>query len=707
MSHPADRSAARSYSRRINIRLFALTLIILAGAAAFASWRALDAFERELVPEIEQKSITVGQSVNDVIDKALSIGVPFQQMVGMEQFLRDARTPHPEIRYLAISSTEGGLLYKSVSSSSTMPDELPGLARQVIAGNHLKWSQLADYQNTALPITFEGTTIGVLHVGVDRAFVRQTISEILYDILVVLLISLLVTFEVLLIIVAISITTPIRLMDNVADRLREGDFSLAVLHRSNDEIGRFLEAFNATIRSINDSYDALLNKVRSLQQTIGNRVVSKDVEDILAGVQNRFRFFSSEGPRRQLRESSLINIRTPLFIFIFAEELSRPFFPIYVKELYAPIPGLTPEMVIGLPISVFMLMVAIATPFAGTWADRYGPRRVFMIGIIPAVIGFIGTGLALSLYDLLFWRCLCAFGYATIYIACQGYIADNTDSSNRAQGMAIFMGGVFAAGICGAAIGGILADRIGFRLTFFVSTALALLAAILVVNLIDPQPPRTDKAPKRKLRFGDFTMLLGNARFLALLLLGAIPGKIILTGFLFYLAPLYLKLLGDNQSTIGRVLMAYGIVTILMTPVFAKLADRLGAHRWFVGLGTAISGLGLIGILYQQSTISVVAGVVMLGLGHAMSISPQLAMVSEVCAREVAEIGQTTVLSIFRLIERMGSVVGPFIVAALIGAFGYSGAMAGTGILISSAGVLFLAVFLGFAASGSSKGSKS
>ncbi|MEQ9199139.1 MAG: MFS transporter, partial [Rhodospirillales bacterium] len=210
-----------------------------------------------------------------------------------------------------------------------------------------------------------------------------------------------------------------------------------------------------------------------------------------------------------------------------------------------------------------------------------------------------------------------------------------------------------------------------------------------------------------KLRLGDFITVLGNARFLALLLLGAIPGKIILTGFLFYLAPLYLKLLGDNQSTIGRVLMAYGIVTILMTPVFAKLADRLGAHRWFVGLGTAISGLGLIGILYQQSTITVLGGVVMLGLGHAMSISPQLAMVPEICAREVAEIGQTTVLSVFRLIERMGSVVGPFIVAALIGAFGYSGAMAGTGILISSAGVLFLAVFLGFAASGPAKGSKS
>ena len=55
MSGIADKSAARSYSRRINLRLFALTLVILAGAAAFASWRALDAFERELVPELRQR----------------------------------------------------------------------------------------------------------------------------------------------------------------------------------------------------------------------------------------------------------------------------------------------------------------------------------------------------------------------------------------------------------------------------------------------------------------------------------------------------------------------------------------------------------------------------------------------------------------------------------------------------------------------------
>jgi predicted MFS family arabinose efflux permease/HAMP domain-containing protein len=702
MSGSSERSAARSFSRRINIRLFALTLMILAGAAAFASWRALDAFERELVPEVEQKSVTVGQSVNDLIERALQLGVPFGRLVGMENFLRDAKAPHPEIRYIAVSSTEGGILYQSVSSAGELPNGLDVLARKAADSRENSWDDVPGYQNTAMPILHEGDVVGVLHIGVDRAFVRQTISEILYDILVVLLISLLVTFEVLLIIVALSITTPIRLMDNVADRLRKGDFSLAVQHRSNDEIGRFLQAFNATIRSINNSYDAMLTRVREVQKSVGNRVVQLEMEETLERIQNRFRFFSSEGPRQRLREISLINIRTPLFIFIFAEELSRSFFPIYVKELYAPIPGLTPEMVIGLPISVFMLMVAIATPFAGSWADRFGPRRVFMIGLVPAVVGFIGTGLAVSLYDLLFWRCLCAFGYATIYIACQGYIADNTDSSNRAQGMAIFMGGVFAAGICGAAIGGILADRIGFRLTFFVSTALALLAGVLVVNLLDPQAPRQTRAAKRGLRIGDFFTLLGNPRFLTLILFGAIPGKIILTGFLFYLAPLYLKLLGDNQSTIGRVLMAYGIVTIIATPVFARAADRWKAHRWFVGVGTAISGLGLISILYQQSTLTVLAGVIMLGLGHAMSISPQLAMVPSICAKEVAEIGQTTVLSVFRLIERMGSVIGPFIVAALIGAFGSSGAMAGTGILIAGAGVLFLAIFLGFSALGKS-----
>lgn len=696
MSGVAEKSAARSYSRRINLRLFALTLVILAGAAAFASWRALDAFERELVPEIEQKSVTVGQSVNDLIEHALDLGVPFGQLVGMDSFLREAKRPHPEIRYIVVTSAEGGILYRSVSSADDIPSDLAVIARKTSASGKVNWDHLATYQNTALPILHDREAIGVLHIGVDRAFVRQTISEILYDILVVLLISLLVTFEVLLIIVALSITTPIRLMDNVAERLRKGDFSLAVEHRSNDEIGRFLQAFNATIASINASYDALLSKVRSVQATVGNRVVALEMEQTLERIQNRFRFFSSEGPRQRLRESSLINIRTPLFIFIFAEELSRSFFPIYVKELYAPIPGLTPEMVIGLPISVFMLMVAIATPFAGSWADRFGPRRVFMIGLVPAVIGFIGTGLALSLYDLLFWRCLCAFGYATIYIACQGYIADNTDSSNRAQGMALFMGGVFAAGICGAAIGGILADRIGFRLTFFVSTALALLAGILVVNLIDPQPERKTRTAKRGLRLGDFFTLLSNPRFLTLILFGAIPGKIILTGFLFYLAPLYLKLLGDNQSTIGRVLMAYGIVTIVATPIFAKAADRWKAHRWFVGIGTVLSGVGLFAIMFQQSTFAVLAGVVMLGLGHAMSISPQLAMVPEICAREVAEIGQTTVLSVFRLIERMGSVIGPFIVAALIGHFGYSGAMSGTGILIAGSGIAFLLVFLGF-----------
>ena len=48
------------------------------------------------------------------------------------------------------------------------------------------------------------------------------------------------------------------------------------------------------------------------------------------------------------------------------------------------------------------------------------------------------------------------------------------------------------------------------------------------------------------------------------------PAKIILTGFLYYLAPMYLAHLGNSQSATGRIMMLYGLMMVLMTPLAAR-----------------------------------------------------------------------------------------------------------------------------------------
>ena len=97
---------------------------------------------------------------------------------------------------------------------------------------------------------------------------------------------------------------------------------------------------------------------------------------------------------------NLNRIRAPLFAFILAEELTRSYLPSYVNQLLVAIPGISPQVVIGLPIMLFMLIVALGQPYLGSWSERVGRRRAMLVGAIMATVGFAGTALAYNLYDL-------------------------------------------------------------------------------------------------------------------------------------------------------------------------------------------------------------------------------------------------------------------------------------------------------------------
>src|SRR3546814_15904625 len=103
--------------------------------------------------------------------------------------------------------------------------------------------------------------------------------------------------------------------------------------------------------------------------------------------------------------------------------------------------------------------------------------------------------LATGLLDLLFWRCLTAAGYGILMIAVQGVVIDNTSERNRARGFAIFVGGTLAAGVCGPALGGVMADQLGYRATFLLSGVVAIISsAVMYASVVESGRRSTDGA---------------------------------------------------------------------------------------------------------------------------------------------------------------------------------------------------------------------
>lgn len=679
----AAEAPGADYSRTILVRLFALTVVFVLLPVFLLSAFALNMFERDLLPEMDKQAQVIGRTVARQVDRAVQLRVPFDQLVEVEDSLEPLLKANPEVRFIAIVGPNRTARYVrglAQAEAQRVVDELPP-SREDVEPARL----VGSFYASQIAIGAADSRLGTVVIGIDEAFVQRQVQEILYDIIVVSIVSLLVTFELLLFITALTISHPIGLVQRMMAEGQRGDYSVFVAGAGQNEMGLLARGLNAISKRMQDLFAQLSADVMMLGSGTARRG-----EELLARVRHRFTLPRERGGQ-QIRAGNLIFVRTPLFLFVFAEELSRSFFPIYVRELYDPSTGLSADLAIGLPISVFMLIAAIATPIAGVWSDRVGRRPIFLLGALPAAVGLALTGFAQGFWDLLAFRCISAAGYGMVFIACQGYVLDNTTKENRAKGIAIYVGAIMAADICGPAIGGIMADRVGFRATFVLAAMLTLISSLMVYQILSDDTGEREQ--RKSLTAGDFGLLLSNGRFLALLALAAMPAKMVLTGFLFYLAPLYLLSLGNSQSSIGRVMMAYGIATLMITPLAASLADRLNRNMLFVAVGGLVAGAGLLSVLALDGTWAMVAAIAMLGIGQAISISPQLALVPQICQHEIDKVGITTTIAVYRIVERLGGVVGPFLVGALVAFGGYASAVVGTGLILIGCVTLFVLFF--------------
>jgi MFS family permease len=371
--------------------------------------------------------------------------------------------------------------------------------------------------------------------------------------------------------------------------------------------------------------------------------------------------------------------------------MTRSFLPPYVNNLLVPIPGLSPQVVIGLPIMLFMLIVALGQPYLGSWSERVGRRRAMLIGATVATVGFAATSFAINLYDLLLWRSLCAIGYAMVFVAAQGYVLDRTGHHNRAQGFALFIGAIMVATVCGPSIGGILADNIGYRLSFMVSAVISVISLVTIARL-PMQEVRSggSSRPSRGPRMREVAALIVNRRFMTLTGLAAMPAKIILTGVCFYLVPLYLVSIGNTSAMAGRMLMVYAVMMVLIVPLSASLSDASMRRERYVAAGLVISGLSGFLLLISDSFLVLFGMVFFLGLGQALSIAAQSALVADHCQEEIRIYGHDAVYGVYRLLERLGNALGPLLASLLVVFWGYKGGFVGISALVLFCGIAFM-----------------
>ena len=179
-----------------------------------------------------------------------------------------------------------------------------------------------------------------------------------------------------------------------------------------------------------------------------------------------------------------------LFLAFLGIGLVVPVLPTIMNEL--SING----AVVGYMVAVFAFVQLISSPIAGRWADRYGRKRMIVIGLVIFGLSEFLFGIGKTVEVLFLSRMFGGLSSAFIMPAVTAFIADITTAHERPKALGYMSAAINTGFIIGPGLGGFLAE-FSARLPFYVAGFLGVFAAILSFILLkEPERLEETKVPE-------------------------------------------------------------------------------------------------------------------------------------------------------------------------------------------------------------------
>jgi len=174
--------------------------------------------------------------------------------------------------------------------------------------------------------------------------------------------------------------------------------------------------------------------------------------------------------------------------------------------------GATPFL-IGLAISVYGLTQAILQIPFGLMSDRFGRKKIIILGLILFSAGSIVAAVSTTIYGVLIGRAI--QGSGAIAAAIMALVADLTQEVHRTKAMATIGASIGISFGVAITLGPVLATYVGISGIFWLTGILSILA-IFVVLFIVPNPKKSIVHCDAELVPGQFSKVLKNPDLLRL-----------------------------------------------------------------------------------------------------------------------------------------------------------------------------------------------
>lgn len=288
-------------------------------------------------------------------------------------------------------------------------------------------------------------------------------------------------------------------------------------------------------------------------------------------------------------------------------------------------------------LSAFALASAVGHPLAGRLADRLGPRRVLVAGLVLTGASGVAASFVATFSLLVALRALQALGTSTAFPAGIALLR-KVDAQDGSDGPlpAAWLGAVAMcsnlSAAFGPALGGALIATAGWRAIFLVNVPVAIAGTALALRHLPADREHGRRSPGGLVGLRTLAahgpLLSVYARFAA-----------VCTVFysVFFALPLWLEdARGLSAAVAGVLMLPLAGVSALATPLAIRTVSRAG-FPWALSLGAGGLSLGtwlLATVETRTPIVALLAVVVSLGASHAFNNLGLQAELSDVTSRE-------------------------------------------------------------------------
>lgn len=339
--------------------------------------------------------------------------------------------------------------------------------------------------------------------------------------------------------------------------------------------------------------------------------------------------------------------------------LPLSYFPNYVVGLGASVAS------VGVFTSSFMIAFAVLSPRMGGFVDKYGRKRVMMLGVASDVVLGTLTGLVPSWEWLLLIRLINGAVSSGAMLASQTLLIDIVDPKRRGEASGFLQSMNMIGRNIGPLVGGSIqwatmssgfSLLMSYRIPYFVDSALALFALAIVALKISEPERTTPSMMGMHGRSAEFKIGEYLTRPIKVLLVYTFVTGIGVGFIMPIMVLFYTDKFGTSSVGIGAIISVSGFIGLMASYVAGRLSDMFG-RRPLIAIGNYSSRI--LGFLLPLAPSTVQAGVVMAlrSLGFNVSMPAFRALQADLVPAEV----RGRLFGLFGTAFTAGSVAGPIV----------------------------------------------